>query len=327
MPTIDFELDALGPRRAPRQRAYVPAYRQDEIDRATGLGESLSARLRERQAQVRRSFVQRGGPSDAPPTSIRLLRTSPLYLKLYLTLLWASAGNGASKFTKGTPRELDAWSRRSKRSEIEITDAAAGLARLVPVDPHTTQFPLVDLAQLLGLRKPSFAGTQSVSRGLVHLAAQGLIWIDRGPGVVPHVQIRREDGSGVPYFLPGEPQAVKGGRPKAEGDYFSLPPELWSRGWMGALSGRAVATLLALVVQQDFQPDVKDFWIAPSIREDRFDLKSDTFFKGAAELAHLGLVEMRAQDVRAEWSRARKTRHIFTITFDRGLQRGPVWHL
>jgi hypothetical protein len=300
--------------RAPRK--FRPKVDPRLVERAAEAGQGLSGRLHDRQLQIRKSFMRRANKHQAlPPNATLAASRSEVHLKIEVALLWASAGKGVDpKYATPTQRDRRTVAGRERADVPIIENADAGRALLLPTDPYVAEFRLPDYAKLLGLPTPKTAGASRVRRSLDELAKAKLIWVDRTSGASPRTQLRREDGSGAPYRLPGEKETmlVEGAvRRQAEGNYIALPAALFTNGWVAALSARAIAAFLALLVQHNLEPD-KPAFIAPSIRVDRFGLSDDSFYRGVAELVFYGLALHRPAPVQREWSTTRgRVRHSF----------------
>lgn len=314
MPILDAWTEVLTEGRGPRK--FEPKVDAALVARASATGPELAGRLRDRQLQLRKDFVRRSGKDKPTPPSAALAASrSEVHLKVALTLLWASAGKGKDpRYVTLTGRDQRILDERPKKKEPVIQDADAGRALLLETDPYVAQFRLPSYAKLLGLPNPKTSGAARVRRSLDELAGCGLIWLDRTNGASPRTQLRREDGSGAPYKLPGEKEAMLfdgAVRAKAEGRYIQLPAAFFTNGWVAALSARAIASYLALLVQQDLDPDGPVF-IAPSIRADRYGMSEDSFLRGCAELVYFGLVLHRSAPVQSDWSTSRgRSRHAF----------------
>lgn len=297
-----------------RPRKFEPKVEASLIERAADAGRGLSERLRDRQLQIRKSFVRRRDSQDPlPPSAALAASRSEVHLKMALTLLWASAGKGRDpRYVKLTPRDQRALDRRTSTNQPVAEDADKGRALLLPTDPYVAEFRLPDYAKLLGLRSPKTAGASRIRRSLDELATAKLIWVDRTNGAPPRTQLRREDGTGERYKLPGERAAVgDNASARAEGQYIVLPAAFFTNGWAATLTARATAALLALLVQHSLDPERPAF-IAPSIRVDRFGLSDDSFYRGTAELAFFDLVRHETAPVQREWSTTRgRVRHAF----------------
>jgi hypothetical protein len=302
-----------------RPRKFKPSVDTALVERAADSAAGLSQRLGGRQIQIRKSFVRRAaGDRPLPPSAALASSTSEVHIKMQLVLLWISAGKGRdTKYATMTPRDLRVLDGRCQAGVPFIEDDDRGRALLLDTDPYVAKFSPTAYAKLLGLPKPKTAGSARVRRSLDELASHKLIWVDRANGAQPRTQLRREDGSGKPYSLPGEKITVDSddGRQRrvAEGKYMTVPPTLFTRGWAAVLTARALAAFLALLVQHDLDPH-KPTFISPSIRDDRFGLKPDSLYRGAAELAFYELVRHQPAPVQADdWDASRgRVRHAFT---------------
>jgi hypothetical protein len=298
-------------------RSFTPSFDADLVARAADTGGELSDRLHDRKVQIRKSFIRRDSKADSLPLSAALASSrSEVHLKMAVTLLWASAGSGADpKYVTLSPRDQRILDGRGDDGQPVIEDEDRGRALLLPTDPHVAEFRLPDYAKLLGLPSPKTSGAARVRRSLGELASSKLIWLDRSNGVTPRTQMRREDGSGGPYKLPVKKRAVVTDdgttELRAEGKFVTLPAAFFTNGWGAALTARAIATLLVVLVQNDLEPD-KPVFIAPSIRTDRFGMSEDSFLRGVAELTHHGVLHHESAPVQRDWSTSRgRVRHAF----------------
>lgn len=305
------------PRRLVRQgratRRFEPTLAVDDIARAAECGAAFAERVRDRQLQLRKAFVRRDDSSRPLPVGAALAASrSEVHLKLALTLIWVSAGKGRDpRRVRLSNRDRRVLEGRAHPTEPVVADAGLGKALLLDTDPYVSQFPLHQYANLFGLPKPKQA-SERVRRSLDHLAAEGLIWLDRTSGRAPLVQLRREDGSGARYTLPGERVATSSGEYRAEGRYITLPATLWSNGWIAALSTRALASWLALLVQNAIDPDGL-VYISPRVRRDRFGLSDDSFYRGVAELTFFDFLEQSSRPVQQTLASPTRVRHAFRL--------------
>ena len=303
-----------------RVRRFTPTFTEAQVRRALAVSPEIGEIVRHRQAPVRKSFIRRSAKSDPRPPAARLLAASGLYLKMELTLLWVSGGRGVKpEFAQLTEREQRTLRARRETGAADADDAT-GIARLLPTDAHTAQFPLAQYAALLGQR-PTSAGVARVRRAIGHLSQERLIYADRGDGLTPRTMLRREDGSGAAYELPSPKRvridAATGITVASEGRFIPLPSTFWTNGWAAALSGRALLALLVVRTQHDLAPDRPAF-VAPSIRSDLFGLSADTFSRGIAELDYFNLVQVTPGPVAREgWARSpARRRHMYVPRFD-----------
>jgi len=325
---LELDLLALLLSDGRRPRKFVPKVAPELVERAADTGRDLAERLHHRQLQVRKSFIRREAKGrPAPPSAALAASRSEVHLKMELALLWASAGKGRDpKYAKLTPRDRRTLDGRAFANVPIIEDEAEGRALLLETDPYVAQFRLASYAKLLGLSSPKTAGAARVRRSLDELARARLIWLDRTNGAAPRTQLRREDGSGGAYKLPGEKEIViVEGAPRstAEGKYLPLPAVFFTNGWVAALSARAIAAFLAILVQHGMEPN-KPAFIAPSIRSDVFGMTEDSFLRGCAELVFYRLVLHETAPVQRDWSSSPgRVRHAF-VPLPSALGNSPV---
>jgi hypothetical protein len=305
-----------------RVRTYRPDLDVDRVRAAAELGQEFSnVQLHNPTAKIRHGFTRRDNEHAAlPPNAVLCASRSGVPLKLAITLLWSSTGTGRDPTyaeAEFTPTEqATARARaRGRRHTPKIVDADAGRASLLSTDPYTAKRPLGFYAQLLGLPDPDRSGAVRIRRALDDLAARRLIWLDRSNGVVPRTQLRREDGTGQDYSAPWETKLVKVDEktvvPQAEGNYFVLPATFWTSGWAAALSTRAIAAFAVLQVQRKLSSRGPAF-ITPSVRENLYGMREDTFLRGIGELAFFELVDVGKKAVKPRWEPGRgRYRHTF----------------
>jgi hypothetical protein len=90
-----------------------------------------------------------------------------------------------------------------------------------------------------------------------------------------------------------------------------LPAAFFANGWAAALTARAIAALLALLVQSDLDPGEPAF-IAPSIRNNLYGMSEDSFLRGVAELGFYRLLYHQNAPVQRDWTSSRgRVRHAF----------------
>lgn len=218
----------------------------------------LAERVKGRDAQLRRSFIRRG-QSEQPTPMMSMLRGGrggEVRLKLYLSLLWIAVA-----------------------------------------PPHNVSYPARTWASLLGLPEPSGKGARRVNEALAWLEAENFVRMKSSRGVPPVVTVLDEGGSGHPYTLPGPTikrlqEAEKAWNRHA---YEKVPVELWTNGWMAALTGPALACLLVLrsaPPSPDGSPNLAS-WFSPTLLKDRYNMSDDTRLRGMRGLEELGLVTSR----------------------------------
>lgn len=236
-------------------------------------------RTRHRKAQVRREFIRHpkalreeadpAQPLPEPPM-VKLIRggrsggQSAVRLKLYLSILWMSAG--------------------AKRADVP---------------PHSTVYPAVFWAELLNLDQPETKGKRRISEALAWLDDHEFVKLTHRPGAPPIVTVLREDGSGRAYRLP----TAKNEEGVAEGAFVSLPATFWENHWIAALSATGISLLLILNDWRDRQPhetgEEPPIWLSPKMKE-RYHLSEDSWRKGKAELLNFELVSVSRELVRRQ---------------------------
>lgn len=165
--------------------------------------------------------------------------------------------------------------------------------------PYDVTFPARAWAELLGLTDPNNNGSRRIADAMTWLDANGFIKVERVPGQPSKIVVLDDGGRGSDYRPPWS----------AKDRYVQLPPELWTKGWMAVLRGRALALLLILLDQQDFRHPARRIWLSPRVAEERYDLSPDTWTKGTAELQDYGVIDVTRRPVREDfgWTRVRKT--------------------
>jgi hypothetical protein len=245
---------------------------------------SLAARVRRRNAQVRRSFVERG--DEAAPTPLALLlrggRGGQVRLKLLLSLLWVAAN-----------------------------------------PPHDATYPARVWAELLGLPDPEGNGARRINDAIGWLGAHHFLEIRQRPGQPTTLILLHETGSGEPYTVPGATLVRLRNANAAERSahrYLNLPSSFWTSGWIGVLSGSAVAMLLVLLLEfgsrrptTESPDEVREVWFSPAVAEQRYALSEDTRSAGLRELERYGLVTTRRRRVSPDALDFRRLRNTYVL--------------
>ena len=169
--------------------------------------------------------------------------------------------------------------------------------------PYDVSFPARAWAELLDLPDAGRHGTRRISDAIDWLSAAQLIAVERGRGRAPKLTLLDDGGRGVAYEPPWA----------ANERYIKLLPGFWTKGWLATLSGTAVAILIILLDQHYLKPN-EAFWISPKRARELYDLSSDTWSKGLAELVGFGLVSVSRipVDEAFSWSRVRNS-HVVHI--------------
>lgn len=161
--------------------------------------------------------------------------------------------------------------------------------------PHETRVTSALLAELLGLPDPEEAGSRRVTAAFRFLTRLNLVSRERMPGYTPITKVLNPDGSGEEWndrFLP-QP-------------YISLPIDLWRRGWIIALSGRALALLVILKEATNGrkgapealpgEPKVHSAWL-DGTRKAQYGLGKDFWASATKELVDAGLLDVETEIV------------------------------
>lgn len=175
-------------------------------------------------------------------------------------------------------------------------------------EPYSTRFPSRAWAELLDLPVPTSAGARRVREAIRWLESKRYIRVERRPGIEPEIFLLSERGDGASF------QRVSGG----QGDTWAkLPSDLWSNGWVAALSGRAFAILLLLM---DYESQVaargEAFWIPPRRREELYSVSEETWGLGARELELHGLTETCLEYIHQSFAAPRRKK-VYKLIYSR----------
>ena len=168
--------------------------------------------------------------------------------------------------------------------------------------PHATRVASKDLAAMLNLPSPETAGSRRVNKALADLEKLNLVRRERKPGYVPNTQVLDPGGTGEDWDDRNLPEG-----------YIALPLDLWRRGWLLVLSGRAVA-LLIILRELTHGRASKGAW-ADGIRKRQYGLSEDTWTKATKELVDAGLLDIR-EDVYSSHGEPRR-RNVYTLHLER----------
>jgi hypothetical protein len=168
--------------------------------------------------------------------------------------------------------------------------------------PHSRKVSSKDLAAMLNLNDPDGAGARRVNKAFSDLEALNLVRRDREPGYVPETTVLDPAGTGKEW------SDLKLSKP-----YITLPIALWRRGWIIALSGRALAVLI--ILRELTHARVKDEAWVDGIRKRQYGLSDDTWTRGAKELREAGLLDIKEQVFSFQGEPRR--RNLYTLHLDR----------
>ena len=186
--------------------------------------------------------------------------------------------------------------------------------------PHDTSYPARVWAGLLDLPDPEGNGARRVTAALTWLEQHNFVRINRDPGLPATVYLNDERGTGSPYVHPAKAllKVIDEDNATSRDDYYvKLPAAFWTRGWISILNGPALTTLLSLMVEAAKTNRESGLWFSPRIALDRFSLSSDTRSVGFAQLAELGVIDVRRRSVSRTSFDYKKMRNTYTLHLDR----------
>jgi hypothetical protein len=142
---------------------------------------------------------------------------------------------------------------------------------------------------------PSARQVRSSISALVDLHLMEVV--DDSPGRPFTLRPLHESGRGSRYTAPSELRPAEGRRGRSD-LYIRIPVGLWVEGWIAALSGPALATLLIYTQMKASQArDRKDdaVWLSLDLAVKRFGVSEDTRYRGLKELKELGVVTVETK--------------------------------
>lgn len=176
--------------------------------------------------------------------------------------------------------------------------------------PHAIKVRPKELAGMLGYREPDGAGGRRVNNAFKSLEELNLVHRDRLAGHVPNTTVLNPDGSGGAWDdTKLEP-----------GHYVSLPIDFWKRGWIVALSGRAIALFLILREATNGRKTTGTAWI-PGTRKRQYVLSEDFWATAISELVEAGLLDVEARTFAYQGEPRR--RNVYILHSDRVQQFDP----
>jgi hypothetical protein len=187
-------------------------------------------------------------------------------------------------------------------------------------DPYNTNFPAHTWAALQDLPDPYGLGARRINDAVRWLEHQGFLKVAREIGEQSEIRTLREDGTGQPYYHPGDVD-VRGD----EDRYVWLPPGFFLQGWAGTLSASAIAILLILRDQQPIndlvEPDriwkpSRPLWVSPRVARELYALSEDTWTSGTKELRRHKIIRVQRVPVGGDFER-RYRRNRYTVRIAR----------
>lgn len=159
---------------------------------------------------------------------------------------------------------------------------------LAPRSPrHELSFRSTFWAELLDLAQPAGAGARRIGDAISWLEREGFVSAVRRTGYAPQLTLLDERGNREKYRHP-------------PGHYLKLPSEFWTRRWIHDMSGAGLAIFLVSLAELYRHGPKLEFWLAPRVARETYGLSSDTWTKGARELARLGLISVGRAKLRRE---------------------------
>ena len=241
------------------------------------IAEQFDARAQRKTVPVRAAFIASPTPTSPPPLTqlLRGGRGGEVKIKLLLSMLWVAVA-----------------------------------------EPYDVAFPARSWANLLGLDEDEAKGAARVNAAIRRLVEAGYLRAEKRPGQPSQLFLLNELGNGEEYSHPGLMwEAVRDADTRTRRRtprYVRVPVEIWTHGWIAALSGPAFAMLLILL-ESARGKEPKNLWFAPSVAAARYGLNEATRKKGIDELESYGLVTVdRALVVRDDLSSKRR-RNTYTL--------------
>jgi hypothetical protein len=237
----------------------------------------FAARAQRETVAVRAAFIASPTPAAPPPLTelLRGGRGGEVKVKLLLSMLWVAVK-----------------------------------------EPYDVVFPARAWAMLLGLEDPDQKGAARVNAAIRRLVEAGYLRAEKRPGQPSQLFLQNELGTRELYSHPGAAwEAVKDADARTRRRtprYLRLPVELWTHGWIAALSGPAFAMLLILLEAARGNAPV-DLWFAPSVAAARYGLNEATRKKGIDELEHFDLVTVKTALVVRDALSSKRRRNTFTV--------------
>lgn len=170
--------------------------------------------------------------------------------------------------------------------------------------PHeiTDEIPASVWAEMLDLSEPKTVGARRVSDALQWLQTNRYVLLDSKRGRPPKIALLSVSGDGTPYA-------------RGQGQYISVPLDLWQHHWITNLSGRSVALLLILLDLQGGRTPGDP----PSLtanRRKRYDVSDDTWKRAQDELVSAGLLHVDPRKT-GDIFEVRRVRNTYWIDLDR----------
>ena len=185
---------------------------------------------------------------------------------------------------------------------------------LCPEPPHDTAMPARTWARLLRLSDPDSAGARRVGEAIRWLDAERFLRATWSPGGLTQITLLDECLAGGAYRSPVlDPSQGDEFDPRDR--YIRLPASLWTSGWISALSGIALATLLTLLEAEPL--DAATFWVSPTRASEIYGLSEGSRQRGVTELRRQRLLAVEPKSVASPDGSPRRARHSLSISHAR----------
>ena len=248
-----------------------------KFDDVRAVAAQFDARAQRETVPLRAAFIASPSPITPPPLTqlLRGGRGGEVKIKLLLSMLWVAAA-----------------------------------------EPYDVVFPSRSWAKLLGLEDSDTKGAARINAAIRRLVQGGYLRAEKRPGQPSQLFVQNELGNGEKYFHPGKAwEAVKDADNRTRRRtprYVRVPVEIWTHGWIAALSGPAF-TMLLILLESARGKEPENLWFAPSVAAARYGLNEATRKKGIDELERYGLVTVgQASVVRDDLSNKRR-RNTYTV--------------
>lgn len=226
--------------------------------------------------------------------------------------------------TPAVPPPLTRLLRGGRGGEVKIK-LLLSMIWVAAKEPYNLKIPSRAWAALLGLSDVEGKGAARINAATRRLVEAGYLSAVKSAGQPSQLFLLNELGTREPYSHPGVAwDAVKGADARTRRNtprYVRIPVELWTRGWIAALSGPALAMLLILL-EAARGKEPFDLWFAPSVASARYGLNEATRKKGVDELENYGLVTVDQATVVRDALSSKRRRNTFSLDLE-GIQRTP----
>lgn len=174
-------------------------------------------------------------------------------------------------------------------------------------EPYDTTRPARFWASLLGLDDPDRAGARRIRAALKELEERHFVHLQPA-GSSTRVTVLNERGDGTIYLPPYE--ALAAHQPKEANEYFRVPTEIWTDGYLARLDGPATAMLLILLAESRGRR--RGVWFSAKKADQSYGVSLATRTRGIDQLREVGLITVKKMDVNPQ-TRESRTRNVYEI--------------